>query len=308
MFLFLIEAEIYFRNLVIKLLNIGLKINKFLVFHDVILRFLNKIEVNLICDKHFLSYVNKKKMGLELNKDKVFYLSLRGSITDYAFHTDYFPGLYNLGLTSSGLYCSYHLYKNYANKLKNLKKVILTVGVFVPGYNLAYTKERYRLVSYNYFFEIPLVNEKAIKKRFVKYIRNKCSTLKNSEINLDYMGYEKKYSFFKNQDMTARAKSHLKANKREPDEMIWLEKLYQDIKKDNRELIIVIPPFRNDYSSALTHKNDVFYKFFQLDKGIKIIDMFDLNLFDYQDFGDGDHLNENGAIKFTEFVFKELHK
>ena len=86
--------------------------------------------------------------------------------------------------------------------------------------------------------------------------------------------------------------------------MNWLKSLFNLASSDGRQLVVVIPPFRSDYKNLLPPENFLFEKLNKLEvDGLKILNYYNSDKFDDTDFGDADHLNENGAIKLT----KEIH-
>lgn len=262
---------------------------------------------NLFDDKEFLHYVYKKKKGLENNVENIETLALRGSNADYGFYSPLWKNSYNLGLTSSNLYTIYHIYNNYRGELKNLKNVIIFFSVSAPGFSLIKTSERYRAVSYQYYFNIPYPINHNIESKYKIRIIKKCVKLKRPYIENDYSGYDKKEYYGTHILAKDRVKTHIRENKREPDQMQWLESLYRLIDNDKRRLIIVIPPFRDDYKKLLPDKEILFKKLFRI-KGLNILDYYDSKMFTNDDHGDTDHLNEKGAIKLTKEIKKVFEK
>ena len=115
----------------------------------------------------------------------------------------------------------------------------------------------------------------------------------------------KKNDFGTNVIVEERAKSHLRENKREPDQMQWLKELINLVHSDNRRLIIVIPPFRSDYKKIISKQSNLFEKIYNL-KGVEVLNFYDSKIFSDDDFGDSDHLNEQGAIKLTNEIYKHF--
>jgi hypothetical protein len=258
-------------------------------------------------DDKFLSYVYKKKMGLENNLNNIQTLALRGSHADYSVFTEGEHSIYNLGLTSSDLYVSFKLYENYSGKMRNLDNVVLFYSVFTSGLSLVKINEKYRLVSYKYFFGIPYQDESLIDYKVEKKIQNKCRKINIPQIEDEYFGYEKKDEFITTTSAEQRAKTHLRENKRVPNQLEWLERFIQLVKKDKRQLYIVIPPAKKSYMECLPKKSKLFEKLYSLDlSGVEIIDFYGSPLFDDSDLGDFDHMNEKGAKKLSNELIKYI--
>jgi hypothetical protein len=269
-----------------------------------IIRILNrqksKIVPTLFDDIKFLTYVYKKKIALENSANKITTIGLRASTTDYSFYSPIWDGAFNLGLTSSDLFSIYHLYDIYRNKLPNLKNIIIFFSVCAPGYELIKTSEKYRAVTYNYFFHIPYNLEKEIKPKYIKRIVRKCAEIKVPDLDPFYNGYELQSYFGVNISAEDRFRTHYRENQRDPDQMYWLKSLIEKVTADNRRLIVIIPPVRSDYKKILPQELSLYEKLLNLNlTGLEIISYFDSELFNDSDFGDVDHLNENGAIKIT---------
>ena len=81
--------------------------------------------INTYQNTEFLTYVYKKKLGLLACADQIESLALRGSGADYDFFDQTNGPNYNLGLTSSDLHATYHLYKNSTDILPKLRNIIV---------------------------------------------------------------------------------------------------------------------------------------------------------------------------------------
>lgn len=262
----------------------------------------------LFIDDKFLSYVYKKKLGLENNLNNIKTLVLRGSHADYSIFTEGNNGIYNLGLTSSDIYFNFRLYENYSSKMESLENVVFFYSVFTPGLSLVRINEKYRLVAYKYFFDIPYQEEGLIDKKLEKKINNRCRKIEPPKIQNEYFGYVKKTSFFTNITAEERAKTHIRENKRKPNQLEWLKSLIHLVKNDKRRLYIVIPPAKKSYVECLPNKSQLFDSLYSLDlDNVTIVDFYDSPLFDDSDLGDLDHMNEKGAKKLTAELLKYLY-
>lgn len=262
---------------------------------------------NLFENKMFIEYVNRKSNGFRQKICDIKTLAIRGSNADYGFFAPVWDRSYNLGLVSSDLYYSFQLYQNFGKQLVNLEQIILFYSVSANGYSLIKTSERYRAVVYKYFFEIPYAETGIIKPKFEKYIFKKCETLNHNLVESSYCGYDEHHNMGLKLPASERIKPHLRENRREPDQLNWLNLLCNEIKKDKRKIFIVIPPFRSDYRALLPEKEVLFKKLFQKKlANCEIIDLFDSPDFDDSDFADTDHMNKMGAIKLTSYLKKRI--
>lgn len=263
---------------------------------------------NLFENKMFIEYVSRKSNGFRQRISEIKTLAIRGSNADYGFYAQLWDGSYNLGLVSSDLHSSFHIYKRFKDQLVNLEQVILFYSVSANGYSLIKTSERYRAVVYKYFFEIPYAEAGIINPKFEKYILKKCETLNHNSVESSYCGYDEYHNIGIKLPASERVKPHLRENRREPDQLNWLYLLYNEIEKDKRKMYIVIPPFRSDYRALLPEKEVLFKKLLQNKlANCEIIDLFDSPEFDYSDFADTDHLNKIGATKLTSYLKNRIH-
>ena len=301
------------RIIIARLLNFIIKVIYFIPLGAVVkskaIAKLSKLKLQispkLFDDSEFLSYVQKKKLGLEKNLENIKTLALMSSTTDYGFYSPLLKNSYNLGLSSANLYTSYHLYNNYRNQLSNLQNVIIYCSVFSPGFSLIRSSERYRLVAYKYFFDVQYEKNQFIIPEYEKHIIKKCKRLSPREFDHNYMGYDKKTLYNTNVKVQDRTRLHLRENKREPDQLKWLKNLGNLVKEDGRKLFIVFPPYRSDYKNLLPSDSILFEKILNLNlDGVEILNYYNSEIFIDSDFGDTDHLNEDGSIKLTNEIMK----
>lgn len=270
-------------------------------------KFFPDFGINKFMDNKFLNYAYKKKLGLLKNAEKIELLALRGSGADYDFLDQKTDKSYNLGLTSTDLHATYHLYKFSIDVLPNLKNVLVYFVPIAPGLDLTKTLEKYRYVTYRYFFNIPYQEGHSLKRSVEREIFKKCATLASPSIPESYRGYDKKDYLSSNTDVVARAAAHLRENRREPDQMCWLDALLRLAEKNNHKVWIVVPPVRSDFKKQLPASATLFSKLYAMELGNhEILDFYDDVSFDDSDHGDTDHLNEKGAIKLTNRIMSVL--
>ena len=263
--------------------------------------------INTFEDNEFLTYVYKKKLGLLRCADQIENLALRGSGADYDFLDQTNGPSYNLGLTSSDLHATYHLYKNSTDILPKLQNIIVFFVPIAPGFDLTKIREKYRYVAYGHFFDIPYQDARDISRRIERRIIKKCESLTAPNIPILYRGYDKKKYLGSDHDVVKRAKAHLRENQREPDQMCWLNKMIELADQLGHRIWIVIPPVRSDFKNELPKSEVLFSKLYNMDIGQHtILDFYDDDKFDDSDMGDTDHLNEKGAIKITAKILSSI--
>ncbi|SHN51360.1 hypothetical protein [Desulfovibrio litoralis] len=119
----------------------------------------------------------------------------------------------------------------------------------------------------------------------------------------DTFGYLSPEIFF-GQELSVgdRVKQHLLAYNRPKNELEYLYKIIELSQQIKHELIIVIPPAREDYKKFIP--DNIFCDLFLAvkNKNIKIVDLFSPNNLESEDFGDTDHLTPKGAIKASKWL------
>lgn len=256
----------------------------------------------------------KKKIGFERCITKIDTLILGSSHGQYA----YVPknGEYNLCLPSQDLYYSYALYKKYAGKLKNLKKIILFYSVFSCGYELIKGKEDFRCFHYEQIFGIKpnhrayIGNLHAKYNRFLSYIQEKAQMLRVAK---NYCGQNpdtKGKNVWRIGKIAPqeRAKGALKHNRRGYTQDKYIEKLVCLAQKHNVKVDVVLSPTHTEYKRCLPSEEQLFAHLFALLKlypSVQLIDFYSRNDFTDDEWWDYDHLNPSGAKKFTQ-LFEEI--
>lgn len=215
---------------------------------------------------------------------------------------------FNLATPSQDLYYSYNLYNKYG---KNCKNIILTYSVFSKGLCLIKTKEIELCILMKIIFGIDYQFKDFAKRKncyflepFYK-IRIKNSLKNPNSLRKRVIKENELQSMTDENNIQIRAKKHYKNFLRETTQLEYLEKLLYETKENNQNLILVIPPATKIYKEALPDGNDIFKHLFELCEKydhVKILDYYSTEEFSRQEFVDGDHLNEVGNVKLTEFV------
>lgn len=189
--------------------------------------------------------------------------------------------------------------------MPNLKHIIYFLNVPSNGYSLIQTSERYRAVGYKYFFGIPYQDNSFIKPSFENKINKRCMEIAKRDIPNNDWGFVEDRTYTTSVLASTRVVSHLRENTREPDQIEWLSVLCKDVKRNNQNLLLIIPPFRNDYKEKLPNGDKLFEKVKKAKLySAKIVDFYNSTVFNDTDFGDTDHLNSAGAKKMTLAIKK----
>lgn len=101
-----------------------------------------------------------------------------------------------------------------------------------------------------------------------------------------------------------RAKTHYKDNIRNNNQTKYVEEMYNLTCKRKQELIVVLSPATDNYKKALPSSNILFKELFDLKEKypLKIINLYDSDIFKDSYFVDWDHLNYNGVMKLTNYI------
>lgn len=258
----------------------------------------------------FIRYVLKKRDGIDLHANDIFTIALRGSGADYGIVGNSDNRIYNLGLTSSDLYAAYHMYLSTLKSLPQLKNIVLFYSVSCCGLDLIKTIEKYRQVVYSYIFQFPLPHNADINSKYVRYIQNKVDKVSKAyatNLSNRFWGYDKKTAYMK-VNANVRIISHMRENRREPNQLSYLKELASTIQNDNRHLYVVLPPYRKDYLTLLPPKEILYKSLYSLDlpENTSIVDFHDSHLFSDLDFGDTDHMSSSGAEKLTNLLLEYI--
>lgn len=263
-------------------------------------KIINALRLHLSKDVLWEHY--KKYKEFEDTKDSVKTLILGSSHGAYGYIAK--GDEYNLSLSSQDLYYAYKLYEKYSN-LPNLKNIVLFYSVFTNGFVLDKTSEKQRALAYKKLFGIPILHEclylKLRNYSFAHYL-NKVKKRPISHNN----GNLEDYKFFVSPEITPelRANQHLKNNLREEKQNIWLEKLINLAEEKNQNVYIVLSPATKEYKACLPNSSELFKDLYNVNglEKATLINLYDSEMFDSEDFGDLDHLNSKGAEKLSNYV------
>lgn len=280
-------------------------------------RHMGRLDIKAIVEWYELSQVyNSFRWGGEINNIVIGSShGAYGLISSIIFDSKY---SINLCTDSQDLYTSCKILEMCLNE-HSVKNVVMTYSLFSNSYMLDMVKsERNKCYLNNIFFNVErriknssydIKYTKLIKLYIKYYLENKHYT----KIYRNEYGDKIQRLFFDN-DMSVeqRVKGHIKHNKRNNNENIWLEIIIEMCKKRNISLNVVIMPVRTDYRKEV-YKYGTYSEFFN--NIIQISKKTNTSLYSFfndvledEYFGDFDHLNYNGAAVVSENVQKLIEE
>lgn len=253
--------------------------------------------------------VNKHECFLHIKNCSL--LALGSSHMDLGYIPE--DGEVNMGVPSQDLYYSYNLYKLMNNK--NLKTVLQTFSVFSPGDVLIKSGFNKIAVMFKLLYNIPYQDDEIAKKlkfnfweKYYKFMLAKYMKSLNSPENYNGKPTMSNDIGVKNgAEIHERALKHFKINKKVT-QMDYCIKLLEETKNNNQQLCFIIPPATSYYKEALPPSSELFKELYRVCENYphaKILNLYESNDFDNDDFSDGDHLNWRGSVKLTQKV-KEI--
>ncbi len=283
------------------------------------MNFLNKLKLKQIEKKHKInknefSIYKLKKIGIERNKDSIIHLFLGSSHGMLGINTNFYKNCtaYNLCIGSQDLYYSYELYKKYADICHNLEYVYLTYSVFSAGYELQKTINSRFAYYYKKVFDINFKYKP--HKTFLEKELNFLDKLTNDiYCPKGYTGYQESISPF-NYDVAIKdVKSHLKHAFRNNGQENFVKEFAQLAKQKGHKLIVIIPPHSYEYkyyckkiaNDIGVKYTDIFDSLYNQVNDFKILNFFNNNNFNNEDFMDWEHLLPSGCLKLTKIILDE---
>lgn len=269
----------------------------------------NNLEINTTINPEWIFETIIKKIGIDKQSNNIDTLILGSSHGEYGINPKYMKNTYNLCLPSQDLYYSYNLYKNH--QYKNLKNILLFFSVFSPGFDLIKTNEYKWSLLYKKIFKIPYKNKyNKIFSEEEKYAKNQIDNIKKTVlVEEKYSGYNYNQFFLDvHNSIKNRTKTHLRENIRKKNQLTYLYKMQKLAKKNNHNLIIIIPPAKKIYKTNLPNSNILFKNIIDITNKLKIklYDFYNSEDFLEKDFWDFDHLNSNGSKKLTKMISKNI--
>lgn len=223
----------------------------------------------------------------------------------------------NLCTDSQDLYRSYKILKKCLEK-NAIKNIVLTFSLFSNSFMLDLVKsERDKCYLNEIIFNIQnryqdsrydKKYKKLIKLYMKYYLTNKYFGRNYRDCNGDKIG--KRIFFSNNINVETRVSGHIKHNKRNINELIWLNKIIDLCKQRNINIVIVVMPVREDYrAEAFKHGSykELFNDLIQIcsQNNIKLLSYFNENIEDKY-FGDFDHLTHDGALIISKKIAEDM--
>lgn len=265
---------------------------------------------------NFLQMYSAIKSSFIAVSDKLENLALGSSHGQYGFNSNLIKNTYNLCTSSQDLKYSYLLYEKSIGQCRSLKNIILFYSIFSPGFVLEKSKS-----------EVP--HAIALNQAFSLNVKFQEQALIDIATELDLLSFSKnivaqnsgfpplQFMFFPNEYKALnRASDHVKYNKT-INSLCYLFQIFALAKKFNHKVFIVLPPYRSDYKHSLQTLGA--NRYCGLDFALSmvqsyfkpiVLDFYNCNTINDDDFGDFDHLNPLGAgpAKISHIILNQMIK
>lgn len=268
-----------------------------------------------------LDYFNKKA-------DKIEILVVGSSHSTYGINPYYFGREgFNISNLNQGLYQDYKVLSKYLPKCKLVKMVIIPISYFSLQTELSLTPEAWRCAYYSIYMGVEadpsasmfdLRNYSALllwdgPLGIIKRLRN------IDKINMNEYGYqpppEQKLNIYqiinnkKGKDRVVSYESVMHDNLVNHN-VSSLNRIVNELKKRNIKIIFVTTPaYKTFYSNVNKQKYDIMQNTvtdIAKNCGGKYFNYFKDDRFELKHFWDNDHLNEEGAKKFSIILKNEV--
>jgi len=274
---------------------------------------------------------SKKKLNLEKQIGNAEVLVLGSSQALHGIDPTYFSlkGI-NAANISQSLYYDKEILKREIDKAKNLKYLIITVSYFTYFYEIHNSLESWRDLYYQKFWKlIPNAETTIWDAKNYSYIALytplKTAKYATSNFNVDLAptlktnGYiplinKKSIKFISDQQGKKRVSLHNSIIKIEnfKHTIAYLNEIIEIAKTKNIKVVIVTPPVYKTYyencNEKLVMANDHLTQSISNYDNIKYFNYLKDKRFDKNDFYDNDHLNLQGAKKFSSIINTEILK
>lgn len=262
------------------------------------------IQVTPLLKDSILLLSAKRKMLHDM-REQLTTLVVGSSHGDYGFDPQYSRGSFNLCCRSQDLKHTLHLYQHVTQVAPNLQTLVLFYSVFSPGNFMEKSPgEKEICPAINELFHLGLDYEDPQLRELSENIKGR---LDDFTVDIDgragFFPVIGKGFFPQSYGVTQRADDHLKLNRKE-DANVFLLNTLLHAKASNHNVVIVIPPVRQDYKLACGGDFEILFKDLLLilemmktlspDLAINLINAFDDDEFKDEFFGDFDHLLPEG--------------
>jgi hypothetical protein len=185
--------------------------------------------------------------------------------------------------------------------------VILFFSVFTNGYEVQHTGEKHIAAYYKTMYAIEPKYESDTELDEQAMLCDKYINLNTIKM-YNTWGYHHPKAYLVSAGSEDRTRPHLRENRRQNDQFAYFEKLCEEVVKNGKKFIVVIPPATKEYRSGLPPKEELFSKLnsYAIKHQITVLDFFDSDIFETDDFGDFDHLTPSGAQKLTGAIIQQI--
>lgn len=265
---------------------------------------------------------------LKIKHDKIKTLILGSSQSNFGINPQYIGNdAFNIANTSQDLYYDYSVLQKYLPICKNVKLVIIPIGyhtLFSSG--LASGQEAWRSNYYSYYLDIP-------KPKNMKFELSQLSGLalwegpskiissvgKKSSLKINEYGYQEPdvmsddiRKIINDENGKKRVLSHheIMNIKSLSSNVSIIDKIAQECIKNNIKFIFIVPPVYKTYSDNISK----LYYAQIIDTINNLTQKYSANSYNYfydyrlqiDDYWDNDHLNGDGAKKFSIILKNEV--
>ncbi|MEI6312433.1 MAG: hypothetical protein WCP57_09250 [Bacteroidota bacterium] len=255
------------------------------------------------------------------NGSQIQTLILGNSHTMYGLNPSYFSSnTYNLAFLSQSLEYDTKLFDHYQNELKNTQVIILPISYYTLFSTMISDHNEWMLKYYAIYMQVPMnwnlsyhleiasePLKNCIRKNYDYYMHDTATILCSSNGWAKKVG-QRKYNSIEQNAADAVKRHTFPMNKDFQFNLTILENFIQSAAKKNIQIILVTTPTQKYYADSIMLQSN--YKVMQ--KKLQIIDskysncMYINSLKDTsfvkEDFYDSDHLNENGAKKYSIYL------
>lgn len=264
---------------------------------------------------------------LENKREKIKILVLGSSSSNVGINPQYFGSEgFNIANSSQDSYYDYNVLLRYLHKCNNTKIVIIPVSYLTLFYRgIAYGAEPWRADYYSFYLNIPKPNKSkfdltlysalAVWDGPINVIKN---VIKHSDLKINEYGYqypEKPKSNIKNindaiwKEPIIRHHKNMDSNFFNSN-LALLDKIAKECVRKNIQIVFITTPVYKTYSDQVSKSYyDVMtetIKNISIKYSANSYNYFYDNRFDINDFTDSDHLNEEGAKKFSIILKNEV--
>ena len=226
----------------------------------------------------------------------------------------------NLCISSQDLYYSYEMYKLLNEENPKLKNIIVSFSLFTPGHCLIKTGESRMTILYKIFFGIDYQYPEIAKEKHFgiieRYYRYKLRKYYEKRKFIEGYRGGMPENYFETTNLNSKkakavAIKHYKNNRRECSQMYLLKEFIRDVQKNNQNLYLFMAPNSKEYRENLPSKEELFKEMYEVisdEPNVHVIDFYNAEGFEDEDFFDELHLNIKGAKKISKYINKIIEE